>query len=396
MTDIPQKHAEGPTDWHLALPDWFDLDTVWHRRRPFALWTVGEQPLLFHWLDAAVDQGSQRVVLYVADRPADIRQAVARASLWPIEVEVRSVASLDSAKVQDRVDRLPGNPPLLNSVGKGWELIEHWFNLEQSWLRRFTEETRQFGEQVAIGRYCQIAPDVRLRQPYWIGDFVSIGPGSEIGPGTVIEGGSIVSGGNRLEKAHIGPHTYLGPELDLVEAVIHRNELLNLKHRARIAGLEAFLASGVGQTKNEENVVRPGLRERWIALRLYLRWRGLGYGSEHSFKDLEGKMWPLLQAEVPEARCPWLKLVWRGKMALFGIPPRPPEAIAQLPSEWAEILRNTTPGVFSYADVMGEYMIGSEEEALHCVYQATAANDHCEKLFESWLLERLQNTTLSW
>jgi hypothetical protein len=71
MSEIPELNRSGPTEWRLALPDWGRLDTVWERRMPFALWQVGEQALLFHWLDAAVDQGTEKILLYISDRPND-------------------------------------------------------------------------------------------------------------------------------------------------------------------------------------------------------------------------------------------------------------------------------------------------------------------------------------
>ena len=42
----------------LVLPDWCEMDTVRRSPVPFALWTIGDQCLLHHWLDHAVNQGA--------------------------------------------------------------------------------------------------------------------------------------------------------------------------------------------------------------------------------------------------------------------------------------------------------------------------------------------------
>ena len=119
MTDIATKNQTGPKVWRLALPDWGHIDTVFQRELPFSLWTVGEQALLFHWLDAAIDQGTEEVLLIAADRPMDVRQMVADASLWPIEIKVESVRSVNDVDVDDVVNRLPGSPPLEEAPASG-------------------------------------------------------------------------------------------------------------------------------------------------------------------------------------------------------------------------------------------------------------------------------------
>jgi hypothetical protein len=386
VTDIPTNERTGPTVWRLALPDWGSIDTILKRKLPFSLWHVGEQPLLFHWLDAAVNQGSEGIELIVIDRPIAVRQQIADASLWPIEINVRSVSSINRTKVDDIVDRLPGSPGIKEPPRDGWELLRHWFAMEQDWLVQFAEETKDYGEYAAIGRNCKIAPDVKLKAPFWIGNFVSIGPGSTIGPGAVIEDGSILPGGNRVERGHVGAYTYLGPETDLVDAAIHKNELINFKHQAHIRNLESFVAGGLGANK-AKSAQRPTIRERWTALKLYLRWTSHGFSSEQSFTDLSGTEHPLLTDNSIYARRPWLKEVIQGRLLLFGVTPRSVEALDSVPEDWQAILREAPAGAFSYADVMGSHEIGSEEETLHSVYQAGAEAGRCHELFENWLKE---------
>lgn len=391
MTDIPQVTRAGPECWTLVLPDWGRLDQVWKHEDPFALWVVGEQELLFHWLDAAVDQGTEKVVLLVVDRPQHVRQHIARALLWPIEIEVRSVQSAEGTQADDCVDRLPHTPPLSTAPADGWDLVLHWHRLEQAWLKVFVEDVKQYGKYAAIGRNCEIAEDVVFEQPYWVGNYVSIGPGSRIGPGAVIEDSCIIGGGNAIARAHLGAATYLAPQTDLVDAAIHANELLNFKHRAIVKGLEAFVAGGVHGV-SRAGVKRPSLKDRWIALRLYLRWRKHGYSSAANFTDFDGQEWPALTDDSLEARVPWLKMVVLGRLPLFGVTPRPETSLRGVDDEWQRILRSAPKGAISYADVMGAHDVGSEEETLHSVYQASDQSNHCRVIFDQWLLTIINPT----
>jgi hypothetical protein len=396
MSEIPAINRTGPQEWRLALPDWGHLDSVWQRRLPFALWQVGEQALLFHWLDAAVDQGTEKVILYCSDRPNDVRQAIEHATLWPIEIEVATVASIAGLEVDDYINHLPRTAAPLKDPAAGWGLIQYWHSLEQAWLESFTEETKSYGIYAAIGRSCEIAADVQLNPPFWLGNHVSIGPGSIIGPGAVVEDGCIVAGKSCIKRAHLAAHTYLGPETDLLDAVIHRNNLLNLKHQAYVRGLEAFVASSLlGKNAQMAQQQSPSLRDRLRALRLL--WHGRAVAKSTTATDtstaagtfigLDGRTWPELKSYALADRSPWLRLVLQGKLALFGITPRTASAIADLPEEWQSILKKAPVGAFSYADVMGSPEPGDMDEALHCVYQATTEPLLCRQLFDNWLME---------
>lgn len=363
-----------------ALPDWGRLDTVWRRSLPFALWKVGEQALLYHWLDDAVDQGVERVVLLVADRPAEVRRAMEAATLWPLEWEVRPVAHAEAEEADDTIDRLPGTPAG-PCPADGWDLIRHWQRIEHAWLTRFSGEIADYPIDLAVGRGCDIHPSARLKAPYWIGDHVSIGPGSVIGPHAVVGDGALVGAGARVERSHLGDSTYLGPETDLVDAVLEGATLLNLKHAARVDRLEHFIAGETGKAAAS----RPPASERWLAFRLWWHWRKAGAldASAETFTGIDGRPWCLPEGPLARSRRPLLKSVWQGDLRLFGPPPRPATALQSLPEDWASLLRAAPPGALGYADVMGAAP-GTFEEALHSVYMLTDRTGQAQKLCQRW------------
>lgn len=371
-----------PRTRRYALPDWGALDTVWRRSRPFALWKVGEQPLLYHWLDDAVDKGIERLVLLAADRPAEVRLAMENATLWPLSWEVRPVADPSRELVDDTIDRLPGTPPSPTPEA-GWGLIRYWQELEHRWLARLQTEISGFPINLAVGRGCQIHPSARFHAPYWIGNHVSIGPHCVIGPDAVVGDGALVGEGAHIERAHLGEGTYLSPETDLIDAVREGATLLNLKHRARIDRLEDFLA---GIAAKQIRPPESSLSERLLAFRLWWHWRGVDAGSSSSgdsFAGLDGRTWKLPHGTLPQRRRPLLKAVWQGRLPLFGPLPRAPEDLQDLPEEWASILRAAAPGALGYADVM-DASPGTFEEALHSIYMLTDRTGQAKRLCLRW------------
>ncbi|MCC5840254.1 MAG: hypothetical protein JJT96_09025 [Opitutales bacterium] len=380
------------TTRQYALPDWSALDTVWRRSLPFPLWKVGEQSLLYHWLDDAVDKGVERVVLYVADRPAEVRLAMESATLWPLAWEVRPVADPAGVEVDDTIDRLPGTPATPPPEA-GWGLIHHWQMIEHTWLARFAEEVAEYPIDLGVGRGCQIHPSARLQPPYWIGDHVSIGPRCLIGPNAVVGEGALVGEGARIERAHLGDGTYLGPETDLIDSVLEGATLLNLKHRARIDRLEEFVA---GQANGPTRPPQASPGERWLAFRLWWQWRKAATGKQvacDTFTGVDGNQWTLPKGLLPAHRRPLLKAVWQGRLPLFGPLPRPPVALQGLPEDWATLILAATPGALSYADVMGASP-GTFEEALHTVYMLTDRSGRTNELCLSWARNLLRRHPL--
>lgn len=390
--EATSMYINGPETWTLSLPDWGHMDTVWNYPLPFALWTVGEQSLLYHWLDAAVDRGIRRVILLVADRPDEVRKTMEAAKLWPLQWEVKPVARIDPKLSDAIIDSLPGGiQDELEKPTDGWSLIQYWAQLERQWLDIFTKETESYGISAAVGKQCEIADTAKLNPPFWIGDFVSIGPNCSIGPHVVIEDGCMLEGGNMLSNAHMGNHTYLGPETDLNSAMMFRNQLINLKYRARVDNLESFLADKVGNKESDRRKYEPNWKEKAYALLTLYKWRYFRNKSSESFMGIDGNLWPCPAGPLPKDRAIWLKQVILGRMRLFGVTPRTQASIQDLPQDWQSILKDAPIGVFSYADVVGIHDIGTEEEAMHCVYQVKGDTGRCHELFKLWLQKQIRS-----
>lgn len=369
----------------LFLPDYAEQDTVWRHQKPFALWPVGEQPLLHHWLDEAVNVGASKVSFWTADRPHLIRQVMQKATLWPLQWEVHSVSDHQAPEGSMVADYLPGQPRPDIEITDGWSLLRYRQELERQWFSFFQDETRRYGDSITVGRYTNIHPSVTLHPPFWIGDEVMIGPGAEIGPYVVIGSGSMIAGRSIIRHAHISDHTYLGPEMELVDGLLDGPVLMNLRLQGRTELVDQFLASSM----NEDHTAKPGLREKLLARWVYARCpkahdAGATWPSE-ALGDL-----PMREgATVLQQRREWLPKVWRGQMRLFGVLPRSQAQRETLPAEWAAQLAHAPLGVISLADVHGVHDPEDPGEALHAAYQASQPESTWRPCLLKYVTEQL-------
>ncbi len=93
----------------LLAPNFAEIDTLWRNPLPFALWPVGPQSLLAHWMDEAVRLGMDEVKIYASDRPAEIRRHLEGGAYWSCKVEVIPLMEDAAAPAEAvRVDHLPG------------------------------------------------------------------------------------------------------------------------------------------------------------------------------------------------------------------------------------------------------------------------------------------------
>lgn len=365
----------------LVLPDWQSVDTVLRSSLPFALWSVGAQPLLHHWLDHAVDAGFRRVRLLVSDRPAEVRKAMEAAQLWPVRWDVvpRSRTEAPPPELPDAeyLDHLPGQPAPQSAPSDGWGLLRHWFGLREAWFASVDGEHMEAFRTLAIGRFCSIHPSAELRMPVWIEDYAQIGPGCVVGPNVNVGRGAVLEGPSRIKNAVITDHTYLSGHTELRDSYLDGGLLLNLRHGARVTGLDQIVAdhlreTGTRTTTFGERVsaallyaaftvadrVLPG---RARALQPWTTFDGVKMADGH------GPLW--------RRRRPWLLHVMQGKLRLVGVLPRTQSQFEHLSPDWQELLREATAGVLAYSDLHGSHSPDDELEAIHAVYQVSNSDE---------------------
>lgn len=365
------------TTLHLFLPDFSALDLLWKSDLPFALWPVGGQPLIHHWMDYAVRQNYARVEIRTADRPAEIRARLEGGAYWSRPVTVIPVREGGTADAGERLAAgLPDQPVALPASPA--DLLRLWWQLNLDWLRRFEARAPRLEVEPMAGCYigprCRIHPSAVLRGPLWLGSQVEIGPRCQIGPLAVIGSRSIIDADAEISEAVVLKGSYAGAFIGLKRKIADGGILLDVDRGVRVDIAESFILS-----RPQDADPPPGVFSRalalvcWLALALpalllggpRIRREGILLASGETLALSSSSRGPLLIR-----RWDWLGQIVRGRLHWVGVLPRTSADLQSVPVETAQRIRSARVGVFSLADLHGVHDPQSEEEWIHAAYQA--------------------------
>lgn len=375
-------HARKKSDdtLHLRIPDLSEIDSV-RAGGPFALWKVGDLPLLYHWLDYAVNEGFTRLLVYCSNQVIDVRKAMEHATLWPIQWEIiQDTGDSDHPGCEVAIT-LPGMSPPAD-LSDEWLLMDHWFELEKTWLdKRASDDSDLSLSTNGVGRWCQIHPSAVIHEPVWIGDHVQVGPESEIGPYVSIGNGCVLSGENKVTHSKIADHTFMGRHTELDRCYLEGGRLLNCKYRGAIDQVEPFIAGDLKVSRK-----RPRWRERLMALRLWLkivRTYGFRLARKTPVSEIqchEGKKYRILDSdEVLIQRAPLIFQAALGRNFLYGVLPRSEDQLESLaPRDRRAIVREPV-GAISLADVRQVHSASDPGEAEIAIEQSLSQPGHIKR-----------------
>jgi NDP-sugar pyrophosphorylase family protein len=238
---------------------------------------------------------------------------------------------------------------------------------------------RQPGVRVARGAL--IHPTARLVPPLYIGPNSRISRGVSVGPNAVVSGDCIVDVNTVIEDALIMRGSYIGAGLEVKGAVVDHNLLVNVGIGASIDILDDFLLGSherrlstnwLGRTAQSFVAVLLMLVFLPLSLlsRLYLaRVRHLRYTfvkavrlparatSHRRFalpcigKDAWSVQRPAGWDALLRQFLPGLAAVVSGRLSLVGLPPRTPEQMRRLPSDWRTMCFAGKAGLITEASV---------------------------------------------
>jgi hypothetical protein len=372
----------------LVAPDFAALDTIWRNPLPFVLWPIGPQPLIAHWMDAAVRRGFDEVEVYVADRPAAVRLALEGGVYWSRPVRVIPIASDQDAPADAlRADHFP-NAASEPFDGDPRQLLEHWFDLQKAWLASRNDEEVAIDEQHSpggwIGPHASVHPSATLRAPFWIGPNAKIGEGSHVGPNALIGENSIIGNNVEVEDACVLPNTCLGHNTRLNRALGDGGAVVEWARGCRVDIRERFIMRPV-----VSRVRGPGLVHRAAAILTYwllapfARLCNRAGWTTRDVITLSGAVIPLrtgLAGPLWVRRWPWLLQIACGNFRWIGILPRAADDWKSVPDEVLHQIRSSQFGMFSLADLHGCHDPADPEESIHAIYQALQADSRSRKL----------------
>ncbi len=198
---------------NITIPDFSQPRKEIDNETPFFAWTVGDQPLIYHWLDYGVDQKAEKVVMF-SDETEELKALLKQATLWPIDWEVYPLSEKPPSLDCHSATWLPNlNHSESLSIKTGWDLLRHHFYLERFRMEYLQQNAFSLNPDMAVGRFAMVHPEAELIAPYIIGDEVYIGKGAVIGPysrigqGSFISENASISGSTLDEQTYVGPHT---------------------------------------------------------------------------------------------------------------------------------------------------------------------------------------------
>ncbi len=258
-----------------------------------------------------------------------------------------------------------------------------------------------------ISRNVTIHPSARIAPPVFLGENCRIGRGAQIGPEAVLSRNCIVDDHTVVKHSLVMKGSYIGEGLELDQAIVDRNLLVNARLETSFFVSERFLLGGLTD-RAPRSLLRIGLAALFAAALLILLLPFFLIAL--AFRALTGKVrleasqvvelpasverrlwvtYPLYRVNSPDGRpakasarrmlfrefIPGLIAVCRGKLALVGLMPRTPAEIDLLPTDWQRLYLGGVGGLITEASVTLDALASEEELYL---------TEACYSAMQSW------------
>ncbi len=377
--------------WKLLIPDWGHLDELWKNPEPFCLWPVGNQPFIAHWMDRAVVENIDNIEIYAADRPTAVRDYINGGAYWSRNVTVIPIQSEDKAP-NDAIPiiGLPQENKFRTKFEKPSDLFHHWLALNQYWVKHLEEYELRIESHICeggrAGPQTRIDSSSTLVPPFWIQGKCDIGANTVIGPNVCIGENTIIDHNAIIRDSIVLPGTMVGRNTELDTVAVDGGLLIDIKRSCRVKFSDAFILGDLGN-----RIHKAPFYERLFALLLFtffapivalsqIDWTIIeahdGKGGELALKT--GKNGCLLTR-----RWHWLKEVFKGRMRLIGILPRPLEWKMTEDKELEQRLKEASPGFLSLSDLHDCHSADEPNEWVHASYQALGGNKEIIRLIRN-------------
>ncbi|MHC4944012.1 MAG: sugar transferase [Planctomycetota bacterium] len=260
-----------------------------------------------------------------------------------------------------------------------------------------------------------IDPTARLVPPVFIGENSRIGGGARIGPNTAIGRDCLIDGQCLVKDSVILPESHVGEALELTEAIVEKNYLVNTRLGIEVKVTDDFLLGTLPELRKRKRISRivtqllaaALLLFAWpvilaTALVLKCRLRGpvllssevlrLPADSEKALRRTFKLFRFRSPGKVPSNRLglshfllqflPGLVHVALGQMRFVGVPPRTREQVEVLPRDWRALYLGSKPGLVTESEVQyGACAEWDEQYAADGFYAVNESPGYDLKLF---------------
>ena len=356
------------------------------RRAPLAtLPMFGSSPLGIQ-LSSLYERGIRDVEILAADRPEFIREHVGSGEAWGLRVFVTPVAYETRAN----------DASLLDGANMTWDgafqSYRTWFEALRAAFSEASDRRagmRELSPGVCVHSRAEIAPDAKLVAPCWVGENARIGSECLIGPSAYIEDGCLIENGATIEESWVGPGTYVGPFVDILNSLAWGRWLCKWTTGTTTVVQDAFLLGEI-----HASVRNP--KGRWFnraaglvvalgtcivpVIGLFLSVvKRRSFWQKHEAVFPDGRVFEygeLLGFSGLLRRWPRLLAIAKGDFAWVGNPPLAPSEAGALLTQYERLWYSVRPGLVSLADIHGDPESRNEEAVAQASFFTASQSVH--------------------
>ena len=278
---------------------------------------------------------------------------------------------------------------------------------------------REVEKGIWLSRNVSLHPTARIVAPAFIGPNCRIGKRAQIGPNAVISSDCVLDALCKVENSLVMSGSYVGEALELSDAIVDKNRLLNSRVGATISVVDNFILSSLTERPVKKFVL--GMVSRLVAFLLFIVVAPVflfALLTKRSSKtevvrlpEVEDEnCWTifnfrtyLLQEGKPASESegwknfvynfvPGLLNIARGDLHFVGVAPRSAAAIRELPADWRSLYLKAKSGIVTEAFVYhGARASHDETYAAETVYAVSAGFRHDLKLLMGYFARLLQH-----
>lgn len=257
---------------------------------------------------------------------------------------------------------------------------------------------REVEPGVWLNRNVALHPTCRIDTPIFIDQDCNIGAGVQLLAGSVVAQGCIIAEQTTIHDATIWPHTYIGPGLEISNAIVDRNYLVQIQENVAVALSEQFLLGSLEEGSLLKSTAR--MLEQILALVLMVglapllllcgillklsrsgpvfRTREIvrlpGYSDPYTWKTvpitefalrgIEDSRLSLMERIIIRLRLERLPAfldVAAGRISLVGVAPRTKEEVINMPMDWRMIYLQNRAGLAPITEVQRRRNLSLDE-----------------------------------
>jgi NDP-sugar pyrophosphorylase family protein/lipopolysaccharide/colanic/teichoic acid biosynthesis glycosyltransferase len=271
-----------------------------------------------------------------------------------------------------------------------------------------------------ISRNVSLHPSAKLTAPVYLGENCRIGADITLGPNATVANNSLIDSDCIVSNSIIFPGSYVGESLELREALVDKNLLVNVRLGAAVPITDDFILGSLSENHFRAGFSRIVSRTAaivllallWPVLAITALWlRLIRSGPVLSKRELiklpapavdsQWKTYQLwsFQQEPSEGRpattpagqmffhfLPGLVNVARGEIRFVGVRPRTRSELKRLPHDWQSLVLHSKAGLITEAEALyGAHPDDDELYSAEAFYSATASLRHDFKILCSYL-----------